>query len=394
MKYVVLLGDGMTDELIPELDNKTPLEVAKTPNMDWLAANGRTGTAKTVPNGYKPGSDVANLSVLGYDVTECYTGRAPLEAARAGIKLGPKDLAIRCNLVTLDKNIMDDYSAGHITTEESHLIIETLQEKLGSDRVTFYKGISYRHLVVIKDFEGEIETTPPHDLTGEIVTGDGPEGPGSEIIVDLMEKALDILAKHPVNETRTKDNKKPANSIWLWGQGYRPCLENYEEKFGKKGTIITAVDLLKGIGKLAGMEVPEIPGATGYIDTNYENKIKYTQKGLDEGDFVYIHVEAPDETAHSGDLKLKIKAIEDFDEKIVGPTIELLKQYGDFRILLCPDHATPIRTMTHAPDPVPFVLYDSNSEQKDEITSYNEIAISKSDWYIEKGNELINELFK
>lgn len=394
MKYIVLLGDGMSDHILPGLENKTPLEVAKTPNMDFLAKEGRTGRAKTVPNGFKPGSDIANLAILGYDVRECYSGRAPLEAASADIQLGPTDVAYRCNLVTLDGDIMDDYSAGHITTEEAHKIIETLQENLGTDKITFYKGISYRHLLVIKDGPNNIETTPPHDLTGEVITGDGPEGEGSEILAQLMEKSQELLENHPVNIKRKKENKKPVSIIWLWGQGKKPQMQSFRDKFDKSGTMITAVDLLKGIGKIIGLQVPDIPGATGYLDTNYANKVKYTLNALKTDDFVYVHVEAPDEAGHSGKVAHKIQAIEDFDKNIVGPIMEGLKEFGDYKVLLLPDHATPISTMTHSPDPVPFVLYDPNSEQKDEITSYNEIAISKSDWYVDNGYQLIEELFK
>lgn len=394
MKYVVLLGDGMADELIPELDNKTPLEVAITPNMDKLAANGKCGKVKTVPNGFKPGSDVANLSILGYDVKKVYTGRAPLEAASAGIKLEDTDVAYRCNMVTLDGNIMDDYSAGHITTEESHQLIEALQEKLGNDKVTFYKGISYRHLVVIKNGSEKVETTPPHDITGEVVSGEGPEGEGSEILVKLMEDSVAILEDHPVNKKRIKEGKKPANIIWLWGQGKKPVLETFKNKFGKTGGIVTAVDLLKGIGKLAEMDVPEIEGATGYLDTNYKGKVEAALKILEKDDYVYVHVEAPDETGHQGNVGLKIKAIEDFDEKVVGPMIEGLKKFGDYRILLLPDHATPIKIKTHTPNPVPFVLYDSKENDKCEIQKYSELAIEDSNYFIEEGYLLTQELFK
>lgn len=393
MKYAVLLGDGMADELVPELENKTPLEVAITPNMDKLAACGKCGKVKTVPNGFKPGSDVANLSILGYNVKEVYTGRAPLEAASAGIELDDNDIALRCNLVTLDGNIMDDYSAGHISTEEANQLIDTLQEKLGTEKVTFYKGMSYRHLLVIKNGPTKIETTAPHDLTGEIVSGDGPEGEGSEILVKLMEKSVAILENHPVNKKRIKEDKKPANLIWLWGQGKKPTLKKFKDLFGKSGGIVTAVDLLKGIGKLADMEVPFVEGATGYLDTNYKGKVEAALNVLKKNDYVYLHVEAPDEAGHQGNIGLKIKAIEDFDEKVVGPMIEGMKKMGDFRVLLLPDHATPVKIQTHTPTPVPFVLYDSKENDKCDVQNYSELAIEKSEYIVEEGHLLIKELF-
>ncbi|HAR61916.1 MAG: cofactor-independent phosphoglycerate mutase [Candidatus Margulisiibacteriota bacterium] len=393
MKYIILLGDGMADELVNELGNKTPLEVAVTPNMDYLAQQGISGMVRTVPLGCKPGSDVANLSILGYDVKTSYTGRAPLEAASAGIELGPDDVAYRCNLVTMDNDIMEDYSAGHISTEEATELIESLNEQLGTSSIHFYTGISYRHLLVINHGPTDIETTAPHDLTGEVATGDGPEGPGSEILVELMEKSAKIFHDHPVNKKRIQEGKKPATIIWLWGQGKNLRLENFSNKYGKTGAIITAVDLLKGIGKLIGFDTPEVPGATGYLDTNYEQKVAYAAKELESKDLVYVHIEAPDEAGHQGTVNLKIKAIEDFDKHVVGPMIEIAKQYSNFKILLLPDHGTPVKTKTHSPHPVPFTIYSSEATQSDAIKAFNEIEIVRSTLKIENPEELMDLLF-
>lgn len=393
MKYIILIGDGMADELLPQLDNKTPLEVARTPNMDWLAQHSLAGTVRTVPKGYKPGSDIANLAILGYNPKTTFTGRAPLEAASAGIELGETDVAYRCNLVTIDDNIMEDYSAGHITTAEANALISTLNEQLGTASIKFYPGVSYRHLLVIKNGPADIETTPPHDLTGEVINGDGPEGPGAEILIALMEKSAHILKDHPVNIKRRHDGKKPATMIWLWGLGKKPALENFYSKYKKTGTIITAVDLLKGIGKIIGLDTPAVPGATGYLDTNYEQKVAFALKALETQDMVYVHIEAPDEAAHQGDVKLKIKAIEDFDQNVVGPILEAAKKWDAVKILVLPDHATPTSTMTHSAHPVPFMLYSTDQPIKTTLTGYNEVEFSKTTLHVDEGYTLIEKLF-
>jgi len=361
MKYIILIGDGMADSPIAELGNRTPLEAANTPNMDSLAGAGSYGLFKTVPDGYAPGSDVANLSVLGYSPAKYYTGRAPLEAASIGVKLGPTDIAFRCNLVTLvDKDgstIMNDYSSGHITTEDAAGIIPDLDKALQSEGVRFYLGTSYRHLMVWKDGEKSLKTTPPHDISDKVIDDYLPKGERADKLVRLMKLSQGVLKDHPVNMKRMAEGKKPATSIWLWGQGSAPAMPTIKERFGVEGAIISAVDLMKGIGIYAGLEVIKVPGATGYIDTNYEGKAEAALKALEAKDFVCVHVEAPDEAGHNGNLKDKMKAIEDFDARIVGPVLKGLEKFGEFSVMVLPDHPTPIAIKTHTRDAVPFVLY-------------------------------------
>ncbi len=359
MKYIILIGDGMADYAIDSLDNKTPLEFAETPNLDSLAGTGRFGLFQTVPPGYPPGSDVANLSVLGYDPKKYYTGRAPLEAASIGVKLAPDDMAYRCNLVTLAKKdgavIMDDYSAGHITTDEAREIVLELDKKLSGEGVRFYPGTSYRHLMVIKG-GGALKTTPPHDISDKKIDDYLPKGAGADKLLGLMERSQEILRDNPVNGKRIAAGKKPATSIWLWGQGKAPRMPTLKERFGLEGAIISAVDLMKGIGIYAGLEVLNVPGATGYIDTNYKGKAEYALKALESKDFVCVHVEAPDEAGHNGNLKDKLKAIEDFDREIVGRVLKGIEKFKEYRVLVLPDHPTPVSLKTHTPDPVPFAL--------------------------------------
>lgn len=363
MKYIILIGDGMADSPIAELGNRTPLEAANTPNMDALAGAGSFGLFKTVPDGYSPGSDVANLSVLGYSPAKYYTGRAPLEAASIGVKLGPTDIAFRCNLVTLvDKDgstIMGDYSSGHITTEDAAGMIPDLDRALQSEGVRFYLGTSYRHLMVWKDGEKALKTTPPHDISDKAIEPYLPNGNRAEKLVRLMKLSQGVLKDHPVNKQRIAAGKKPATSIWLWGQGSAPAMPTIKERFGIDGAIISAVDLMKGIGIYAGLEVIKVPGATGYIDTNYEGKAEAALKALESKDFICVHVEAPDEAGHNGNLKDKMKAIEDFDARIVGPVLKGVERFGEFSLMVLPDHPTPIAIKTHTRDAVPFVLYRS-----------------------------------
>jgi 2,3-bisphosphoglycerate-independent phosphoglycerate mutase len=361
MKYVILIGDGMSDNAIEELDGRTPLEVAHTPNLDSLAASGKFGLYATVPSGYPPGSDVANLSVLGYDPRKYYTGRAPLEAASIGVKLEEGDVAFRCNLVTLIEKdgsvIMDDYSAGHISTEEAAEIIKKLDRVLATQGVRLYPGTGYRHLLVWKNApKGKLKTVPPHDISDKKIDAFLPEGDGAEKLLSLMELSQEVLLGHNVNKDRVGAGKKPASSIWLWGQGTVPSMPTLKERFGVDGAIISAVDLMKGIGIYAGLEVLKVPGVTGYLDTNYEGKVGYALSVLEHKDFVVVHVEAPDEAGHKGNLKHKLQAIEDFDEKIVGPVLKGLEKFGEFRVLALPDHPTPIALKTHTSDPVPFAM--------------------------------------
>ena len=358
MKYAFLVGDGMADRPIPELDNKTPLEYAVTPNMDGVAAQGRVGLVQTVPEGMPPGSDVANLALLGYDPRECYGGRGPIEAASIGVKLEENDTAFRCNLVTLDGEIMKDYSAGHIGSEDSRPMIREIQDVLGSEVTAFHPGISYRHLTILKDFPTGLACTPPHDISGQPWEPHLPQGPGRERVLTLMEKARTILAYSDVNKKRMEQGLLPATDIWLWGQGRAMILKTIEQKFGIRGSVISAVDLVRGLGVLAGLRVRIVEGATGYLGTNYPGKVAAALEALKDEDFVYLHVEAPDETSHEGNLEKKIRAIEEFDRLVVGEFLKGAEGFRkDLRVLITPDHATPISTKTHNSDPVPFALH-------------------------------------
>jgi len=354
MKYVVLLGDGMADRPLDALGGRTPLQAAKIPNMNWVAKEGRNGQALTVPEGFPPGSDVANLSVLGYEPGKYYTGRAPLEAAAMGVHLDDADIAFRCNFVTVRDGIMEDYSAGHITSEEGRELVRALKPLMPGERL--YAGVSYRNLLVLKAGD-EAVCTPPHDISDQPIDDHMPRGKDSKLLIDLMESARPVLASHPVNLRRVAEGKRPASMIWLWGQGPAPVMPSFQSKFGLQGAMISAVDLLKGIGAYARLRVISVPGATGTINTNYEGKVQAALQALKALDFVYLHVEAPDEASHEGELDEKIRAIELFDRRVVGPVIEGLRSSGeDWRVLLLPDHATPISIKTHSRDPVPFAM--------------------------------------
>ncbi|MBE9486713.1 MAG: cofactor-independent phosphoglycerate mutase [Chloroflexi bacterium] len=382
MKYMILLGDGMSDEPVAKLGGKTPLEVAKTPNMDRLAKAGSLGLAATIPEGFPPGSDVANLSVFGYNPADCFTGRSPLEAASMGVDLAPDDVAFRLNLVWLEahygKLYMGDFSAGHITTEEAAGLIATLQEELGGDEFNFYPGVSYRHLLVWKNGRDQLKFTPPHDISTHSIEDHLPQGDGAEVLLDLTNAAQMVLHNHSINHQRIERGELPANSIWLWGHGRRPKMDSYQERYGISGAVISAVDLIKGIGINAGLEVIDVPGATGYLDTNYRGKGEYAVAALKDKDFVYVHVEAPDEAAHGGLLEEKIEAIESFDREVVGTIIENLPAIGDCRILVLPDHPTPVEKRTHTADPVPYLLYDSRVDSVSDITGYSEAEAKRS----------------
>ena len=393
MKYIVLLGDGMPDERIEALGGKTPLEYAATPVMDSMAKRGRLGLAQTIPPGYPPGSDVANLSVFGYDPRTCYTGRSPLEAASMGVALGKDDVAFRLNLVNLrrenGKTFMGDYSAGHITTEEGSELVETLGKELGGGEFEFYPGVSYRHLLVWRNGREKLELTPPHDISGKCSDDYLPKGDGAEILLRLMGRSQEILSHHALFRKRLETGKVPANSIWLWGHGKAPRMDTYREKFGLSGAVISAVDLVRGIGVYAGLEIIKVPGATGYLDTNYQGKAEAALAALGRLDFVYLHVEAPDESSHSGSIENKIRAIEDFDAKIVGPVCEGMRKFGEYRILCTPDHPTPIRLMTHTSDPVPFIIYGGETEPVADVAGYDEISAGKTGLFLEDGYRLM-----
>jgi len=399
---MVLLGDGMADYPIAELSGKTPLQVAKTSNLDRLSQQGSLGLVRTVPTGCPPGSDVANLSIFGYDPALHFTGRAPLEAASMGVKLNRGDVAFRCNLLTLSqqegKAFMEDFSAGHISTAEAEKIIADIEKVLGNEEFNFYPGVSYRHLLVWRNGERSLslKTTPPHDITGKHIGEHLPRGEGQEEVLGLMEKAQKLLQDHPVNWTRRQAGKKPANAIWLWGQGRAPSLLPITKRFGLNGSVISAVDLMKGIGFYAGLEIVNVPGVTGYLDTNYAGKAEYALREISKKDFVYVHVEAPDEASHNGNLKDKIQAIEDFDGKIVGPILRGLRSWEDFRLLVLPDHPTPLALKTHSPEPVPFVIFSSQDARKapKKGRSFDEISASQTGLFIERGHELLEKFIK
>ncbi len=402
MKYVVLIGDGMAGKPLEELGGKTTLQAAFTPNMDRLAREGLRGMVHTIPDGMSPGSDVANMSILGYDPRELYSGRAPLEAASMGVELGEGDIAFRCNLVTLkfDKMkkhaLMEDHSSGHISTEEAKALVKALNDELGTEDIVFHPGVSYRQLMVWKGGEKSVECTPPHDIIGKVITDYLPVGNGSERLRDLMLRSVDILENHEINKKRAEEGRNHASSIWLWGQGGRPAFPRFTDKYGLSGALVSAVDLTKGLGIYSGFRILDVPGVTGYIDTNYVGKAEYSLKALEEVDFVYIHVEAPDEAGHSGNIKDKIKAIEDFDALVVGTMLRGMKAFDEYRILLMPDHATPIELRTHSDEPVPFVIYDSTDIRRgsDDI-SYSEDIIHEPDVLtVEEGHKLMDLFIK
>lgn len=402
MKYLVVLCDGMADTPNAALGGKTPMECAHKPNMDALAKNAEVGMCRTVAAGLKPGSDVANLSVMGYDPAVCYTGRSPLEAASIGVDLKPTDVALRCNTVTLsneenyEDKTMVDYCAGDISTEEAHQIIKTVEKELGSDIYKFYGGVSYRHCLVVDNGTTDLgNMTPPHDISGRVIGEYLSKSENAAPLIDLMKKSYEILKNHPVNIERRKKGLHEANSIWLWGEGRRPQLENFKEKNGVSGCVVSAVDLLKGIGICAGMETPEVEGATGYIDTNFEGK---TQAGIDAfkrgTDLVYLHFEAPDECGHRGEAQNKVKAIEMIDSRVLTKMLDYLNGCGDdYRILIMPDHPTPLETMTHSSAPVPFLIYDSRKKENG-VSSFTEKNAAETGEFVEHGPDIMSMLLE
>lgn len=400
MKYIVMLGDGMADWPRPELGGKTPLDAAKKPNMDYLAQHGTVGLARTVPEGMSPGSDTANLSVIGYDPRVCYTGRSPLEAVSMGIEMGPNDLSYRCNVVELSDTenyedaTMIDYSCEEIPTEESTVLINFLNEHFQTETMHLYPGVSYRHCLLLKDAKPGSTCTPPHDITGKPIRDCLPGGEHGVMLLDLMKRSRELLRDHPVNKSRVERGLRPVSSCWFWGEGTRPGLTNFEETYGVKGAVISAVDLLKGIGLCAGMKSIDVPGATGTIDTNFDGKAKAAIDFLrNEGDLVYIHVEAPDECGHHGQSEEKVRSIELIDEKILGPVIEAMRADGEpFAVLLAPDHPTPLEVMTHVSDPIPFVLYRSDREGVCPAQYYSESAAAATGLFLPDGWKLMSYL--
>lgn len=392
MKYVVVLCDGMADYPVPALGGKTPMMVAKKPHIDALAAKAEVGLVRTVAPGLKPGSDVANMSVLGFDPHRFYTGRSPLEAASIGIDMKDSDVSLRTNLVTLsDKGepfadkVIEDYCADDISTEEARQLIEAVQAAFGGGEYDFYTGVSYRHCLIWHGGTTELgNMTPPHDITGKVI---GPHLSTAETarpLLEMMEKSFDLLKDHPVNKARVAAGRRPANCIWLWGEGKRPALQPFEVLYGIKGGMVSAVDLLKGIANCAGMEVAEVPGATGYIDTDFEGKAKAALDLLTRNDLVYVHFEAPDECGHRNEPENKVKAIEMIDSRVLPILEEGLEQYEDYKILLLPDHPTPIVTRTHASDPVPYLLYQK-SAPKTGVDTINEETAKATGIYMENG---------
>jgi 2,3-bisphosphoglycerate-independent phosphoglycerate mutase len=398
MKYIVVLGDGMADRPLDELGGRTPLEAARKPNMDMLARSGMVGLVKTVPDGMSPGSDTANLSVLGYDPRTCYTGRSPLEAVSMGISLAPGDVALRCNLVTLsgddsfEASTLIDYSSGEISTEESTELIAALRPHLKSDKADIYPGISYRHCLVLHDTETGSICTPPHDISGRPIRNYLPGGNNGELLLDMMKLSYRILRDHPVNRSRIARGLNPANSCWFWGEGTAPSLPSFRDKYGLAGGIVSAVDLVKGIGICAGMKIAEVQGATGNINTNFRGKADAALEFLKGGlDFVYIHVEAPDECGHQGNASSKVKSVELIDSELLGRLLEGLDEAGfDYSLLLMPDHPTPVPLRTHTSDPIPFVIYRSGRKGAHPTERYTEALSSGTGIYISEGHTLLD----
>ena len=398
MKYIILQGDGMADYPLEALGGKTPLEAARTPNMDWLAAHGVYGIAHVIPEGFPPGSDVGNMSIMGYDPAVYHTGRSPLEAASMGVALGPNDIAFRCNLVTLggggNETFMEDFTSGHISTEEAADLIRDLDRELGGNGIEFFPGVSYRHLMVWRNGKEKMETTPPHDITDQKTAAYMPKGDGAERLLLMMAGSQRILAGHPVNKKRQANGYRRATSIWLWGQGRAPQLPPLTKRFGIRGGVISAVDIIHGLGVYAGLERIDVPGITGFLDTNYVGKGEYAVRSLEKNDLVFVHVEATDEAGHMGDVEKKIQALEDFDEKVVGTVLKGLALRNDYRILLMPDHPTAIALKTHVSDPVPFVLFSAEAPQNNGNVGYNEKDAVATGIVVKKAHRLMEALIE
>lgn len=393
MKYALIIPDGAADLPLEELDGRTPMEAARTPNLDRIATMGKVGSVRNVPEGFRPGSDVAIMSLIGYDPRDNYTGRAPLEAAAKGLEVGPEQWVLRCNFVTIVDELMQDYCAGHISSEEAAVLIAELNEHLSTDTLRFYPGVGYRHLM-LTDEDLKVETTPPHDIPGEPIEKHLPTGRGSDLLKDLMARSRAVLEAHEVNTVRTDLGENPANSIWLWGEGKMPRMQAFAERFGVNAAVITAVDLVRGLAELTGIERIDVEGATGYIDTNYAGKGMAAVKALAKHDLVIVHVEAPDECGHNNMPEAKTKSIEDIDKHVVGPVLARLQEEGDdWRILILPDHPTPCSVRTHTRTPVPFALAgkDVTSVLHERLT---EAAGAESDLHIEFGHELMEYFLK
>ena len=400
MKYIIIHGDGMADWPCDELGGKTPLDAARKPNMDLLATRGTLGMVATIPSGMASGSDVGTMTMLGYDPARYHTGRAPIEAASQGIEMGPRDVVFRMNLVSLKPGdagalVMNDFTSGHITSEEAARIVDDIRAELGGDGIEFFNGVSYRHLMMWRGGIATTHLTPPHDITGKPVEDHLPKGAGADLLRNLATRAAKILSEHPVNKARRAAGKAEANSIWLWGQGTRPSVPTLKERFGVEGSVISAVDLVNGLGRLAGLNPLKVPGATGFLDTDYAAKARYGLESLKSRDFLLLHIEAPDEAGHMGRADLKKEAIERIDELIIGPMLEGLGALGDFAILLMPDHATPSQLKTHSSEPVPFALMKSSELKSGGAIArrYTEVDGTRTGLVVGDGYHLIESLF-
>lgn len=399
MKYLIILGDGMADEPIASLGNKTILQSANIPTMDKLAAMGRNGLLTTVPEGLHPGSEIANLTVLGYDVAKVFEGRGSLEAASMGVPIEDGEMAMRCNIICIENDKIKNHSAGHISNEEAYQLIDFLNEKLGNDMVRFFPGVSYRHLLKIKEGDKRVSCTPPHDVPGTpfrdvMVKADCPEAqPTADLLNDLILRSQDLLSKHPVNVKRVSEGKDPANSIWPWSAGYKPKMQTLMETYGlKNGAVISAVDLIKGIGVYAGLKPIEVEGATGLFDTNYEGKMQATLDALKENDFVYLHIEASDEAGHEGDVSLKLKTVEFLENRVVKPIFEEVSKWNEpVTIAILPDHPTPCRIRTHISAPIPFLIYKPGTTP-DSVVKYDEESAKKGSYGVLNGDEFMKAL--
>jgi len=397
VKYALLICDGMADYPLEKLQGKTPLQVAKTPHLDRLAREGSTGLATTIPENMSPGSDVASLSILGYDPCQYYRGRGPLEAVSLGIQPAGDEVVFRCNLVSVSDGLMQDYSAGHISTKEATVLVKSLNDRINIDGVMFYAGVSYRHVVTIKDRllregKGELRCVPPHAIIGQPIQPNLPTGQGAPLLRELMEKSREILGAEAINLVKIDLQENPANMIWLWGGGKLERPPPFQERFGVTGAVIAAVDLIKGIGKLIGLEAMDVPGATGYYDTDYDAKASYALDALDRADFVVVHVEAADEAGHNADILQKITAIERFDAKIVGRVVERLEQRGDYKVVAMPDHYTPISVRNHTPEPVPFAVC-GKGVGRDRVEIFDEFAVAEGGFGRVQGHQLMSILF-
>lgn len=394
MKYCIIVPDGMADYPQRKFTGRTPLEIARTPNMDRLAKEGELGLVQIIPKGFSPGSDVANLSLLGYDPAKYYTGRAPLEAVNLGITLGQGDWAFRCNLITADEDTLADFSAGHISQKEANILMALVNEKLGAKDIQFFPGVSYRNIMVHRGgYAFKLKTTPPHDIQGQSISKHLPRGEGAKLLCDLMEASRGLLDAHDINEVRRDLGQNPANMLWLWGEGQAPQLPKFKDRFGLTAAAISAVDLVKGIATCLGWENIAVPGATGYLDTDYAAKGRYAIEALKTHDLVFVHIEAPDEAAHEGEPEKKVRAIEHVDREIIGPMADALRASGEFRLMVLPDHFTPIQKRTHSPEPVPFVMAGTDVAAKSGLT-FTEANAAKTGVLVSEGHRLMERFLR